>query len=87
MQNLMLSKVINLKHYKPKLIIFSVLSLSGGKGGGGGAEKKFRYFGGDPKNEWKFSNFHPPPPLINNERSLILKSQHKSVVKILGDSQ
>ena len=51
------------------------LSLDGGNillslRGGGGPEKKLDIFGGDPKIKWKFSNFHPSPPLINDERSL-----------------
>ena len=43
----------------------------GGGGGGGGPEKKFAYFGGIQKNNGNFQIFtHPPPLLINNERSL-----------------
>ena len=39
-------------------------------GGGGYRKKNFDVLGGgDPEKKWKFSNFHPSPPLINNERS------------------
>ena len=40
-------------------------------GGGGGGRKKLHIFGGiGKKNGNSVSNFHTPPPLINNERFL-----------------
>ena len=55
--------------------IFVVTLEEGGVWGEGGIRTFFYIFGGgggdDPKKKWKFSNFHPSPPLlINNERSL-----------------
>ena len=45
----------------------------GGWGGGGGPEKNLDILGGIRKlQKWKFSNFPPSPPLINNERSLTM---------------
>ena len=40
------------------------------RGGGGEPKKNLDILEGIPK-KWEFSNFHPSPPFIINERSLI----------------
>ena len=40
-------------------------------GGGWGEPKKNLDILERIRKKWEFSNFHPSPPLINNERSLI----------------
>ena len=59
--------------FQAYMIHFVTWGRVASQGIGGNTQKKFRCFGKGSEKKieiFKFSNFHPPPPLINNERSL-----------------